>query len=202
MAKNATDLKTAAVRLDKLADPRLAAEGQRLLALLDKHAADMAKAPRRARMAVLLSENNGSIANLLSALRLKVEDAEALKDAVSKEDARLQRQKKTLDDVLQPTTTALMSRASRLRDDKLGLEQRIRNLNNQRLKAIDQLMEAGLACEEAQSRAKPEQSAISELSEKLEALPTIGDNIQWRLRSYVHRLQMQEQAKSPKELVA
>lgn len=202
MAKKPTDLKTAAVQLDTLADPRLAAEGQRLLAQLDKHAADMAKAPRRARMALLLSENNGSVTNVLADLRLKVEGAEKLKEAVGKEDGRLQRQKKTLDDVLHPTTTALMNRAGRLKDEKLGLEQRIKHLSSQRLKAIDQLMEAGLTCEEAQNRAKPEQSAISELSAKLEALPTTGDNIQWRLGSYVHRLKLQEQAKSPKELTA
>ena len=37
MAKKPTDLKTAAAQLDTLADPRLAAEGQRLLALVAEH---------------------------------------------------------------------------------------------------------------------------------------------------------------------
>lgn len=202
MSKKPTDLKTAAVQLDTLTDPRLAAEGQSLLARLDKLNADLARAPRKARIALLLSENNWSVADLLLSLKLQVEDAEALRDAIGKEDGRLHRQKKTLDDVLQPTTTALMNRARRLKDDKLGLEQRINHLSNQRLKAIDQLTQAGLTPEEAAEKAKPKQSAISELSEELEAIPTTGDNIQWRLGSYVHRLQMHEQAKSPKELFA
>ena len=202
MAKKTTDLKTAAVQLDVLTDPRLASEGQSLLARLDKLNADLARAPRKARIALLLSENNWSVTDLLLSLKLQVEDVEALRDAIGKEDGRLQRQKKTLDDVLQPTTTALMNRARRLKDDKLGLEQRINHLSNQRLKAIDQLTQAGLTPEEAAEKAKPKQSAISKLSEELEALPTTGDNIQWHLGSYVHRLQMHEQAKSPKELTA
>ncbi|HAA44673.1 MAG: hypothetical protein XD36_0936 [Halomonas sp. 54_146] len=202
MAKKPTDLKTAAVQLDTLADPRLAAEGQRLLALLDKHAADMAKAPRRARMALLLSENKGSVTNVLADLRLKVEGAEKLKEAVGKEDGRLQRQKKTLDDALHPTTTALMNRAGRLKDEKLGLEQRIKQMESQHLKAIKQLAEAGLTCEEAESRAKPSRSDIQKLTSELHSLPFIGDQVQWRLGSYVHRLKLQEQSKTPRELTA
>jgi hypothetical protein len=202
MSKKPTDLKTAAVQLDVLADPRLAAEGQRLLALLDKHAADMAKAPRRARIAVLLSENNWSVTDLLLSLKLQVEDAEALKDAVSKEDSRLQRQKKTLDDALQSVTTALMNRRSRFKDEKMGIEQRLAQMKSQQLKSIQQLTEAGLTFEEAESRAKPPQSDIYKLTSELRSLPSIEEEVQWRLGSYVHRLQMHEQSKSPKELTA
>ncbi|CAO1658828.1 hypothetical protein ACT3UJ_04995 [Halomonas sp. 86] len=202
MAKKPTDLKTAAAQLDTLADPRLAAEGQRLLALVDKLNADIARAPRKARMALLLSEHNWSIADLLLSLKFQVEDAEALRDAIGKEDGRLQRQKKTLDDALQSVTTALMNRRSRFKDEKTGLEQRIERLKSQQLKSIQQLTEAGLTFEEAESRAKPPQSDIQKLTSELRSLPSIEEEVQWRLGSYVHRLQMHEQAKSPRELTA
>ncbi|WP_336274696.1 hypothetical protein [Vreelandella indica] len=202
MAKKTTDLKTAAVQLDVLTDPRLAAEGQSLLARLDKLNADLARAPRKARIALLLSENNWSVTDLLLSLKLQVEDAEALNDAVSKEDGRLQRQKKTLDDALQSVTTALMNRRSRFKDEKTGLEQRIECLKSQQLKSIQQLTEAGLTFEEAESRAKPPQSDIQKLTSELRSLPSIEEEVQWRLGSYVHRLQMHEQAKSPRELTA
>jgi len=202
MSKKPTDLKTAAVQLDVLTDPRLAAEGQSLLARLDKLNADLARAPRKARIALLLSENNWSVTDLLLSLKLQVEDAEALNDAVSKEDSRLQRQKKTLDDALQSVTTALMNRRSRFKDEKMRLEQLIERLKSQQLKSIQQLTEAGLTFEEAESRAKPPQSDIQKLTSELRSLPSIEEEVQWRLGSYVHRLQMHEQAKSPKELTA
>ncbi|BCA90496.1 MAG TPA: hypothetical protein DCX51_04645 [Halomonas sp.] len=197
-----TSLKTAAVQLDTLADPRLAAEGQSLLARLDKLAADMAKAPRKARISLLLDEHDGSVTNLLLDLRAKVEDAEKLKEAVGKEDGRLLSQRETLDNVLQSTTVALHNQKRRLTDEKLGIEQRIKQLDRERHVAIERLIDAGLTPEEAAGRAKPEKSAVNELSAKLEALPTTGENIQWRLGSYVHRLQMMEQAKTPGELTA
>jgi len=202
MSKKPTDLKTAAVQLDVLADPRLAAEGQRLLALLDKLNADIARAPRKARMALLLSEHSWSIADLLLSLKFQVEDAEALRDAIGKEDGRLQRQKKTLDDALQSVTTALMNRRSRFKDEKMGLEQRLAQMKSQQLKSIQQLTEAGLTFEEAEGRAKPPQSDIQKLTSELRSLPSIEEEVQWRLGSYVHRLQMHEQSKSPKELTA
>lgn len=202
MAKKPTDLKTAAVQLDTLADPRLAAEGQRLLAQLDKLNADIARAPRKARMALLLSEHNWSIADLLMNLKFQVEDAEALRDAIGKEDGRLQRQKKTLDDALQSVTTALMNRRTRFKDEKMGIEQRLAQMKSQQLKSIQQLTEAGLTFEEAESRAKPPQSDIHKLTSELRSLPSIEEEVQWRLGSYIHRLQMHEQAKSPKELTA
>ena len=68
--------------------------------------------------------------------------------------------------------------------------------------AVERLVDAGLTPEEAADRAKPELSAINKLSAKLDALPNTGEDIQWRLGSYVHRLQMHEQAKSPRELTA
>lgn len=202
MAKKPTDLKTAAVQLDTLTDPRLASEGQSLLARLDKLNADLARAPRKARIALLLSENNWSVTDLLLSLKLQVEDAEALSDAVSKEDSRLQRQKKTLDDALQSVTTALMNRRSRFKDEKMGIEQRLAQMKSQQLKSIQQLTEAGLTFEEAESRAKPPQSDIHKLTSELRSLPSIEEEVQWRLGSYVHRLQMHEQSKSPKELTA
>ena len=202
MSKKPTDLKTAAAQLDTLADPRLAAEGQSLLSQLDKYAADIAKAPRKARMSLLLSEHDGSVTNLLLGLRAKVEDAENLKKAVGKEDGRLLGQRKTLDDVLQSTTVALHNQKRRLTDEKLGIEQRIKQLDRERQVAVERLVDAGLTPEEAADRAKPELSAINKLSAKLDALPNTGEDIQWRLGSYVHRLQMHEQAKSPRELTA
>jgi len=202
MSKKPTDLKTAAVQLDTLADPRLAAEGQRLLAQLDKCAADMARAPRKARMALLLSEHDGSVTNLLLSLRAKVEDAENLTKAVGEENGRLLGQRKTLDDVLQSTTVALHNQERRLTDEKLGIKQRIKQLHRERQVAVERLVDAGLTPEEAADRAKPELSAINKLSAKLDALPNTGKDTQWRLGSYVYRLQMYEQAKSPKELTA
>ena len=178
MAKKPTDRKTAAVQLDVLTDPRLASEGQRLLSQLDKYAADIAKAPRKARMSLLLSEHDGSVTNLLLGLRAKVEDAENLKKAVGKEDGRLLGQRKTLDDVLQSTTVALHNQKRRLTDEKLGIEQRIKQLDRERQVAVERLVDAGLTPEEAADRAKPELSAINKLSAKLDALPNTGEDIQ------------------------
>lgn len=203
MAKKPTDLKTAAVQLDALADPRLTAEGQSLLVRLDRLNVALARTlPRKARMALLLSENNWSVTDLLLSLKLQVEDAEALNDAVRKENVRLLSQRKTLDDVLQSTTIALCNQERRFADEKLGIEQRIKQLDRKRQVSVERLVDAGLTPEEAADRAKPEQSAINELSAKLEALPSTGEDIKWRLDSYVHRLQMHEQAKTPKELTA